>query len=74
MDISKKVFRLEISRLRLLLQIYNMERSTSGRFSQGMEPIDNDERFKNGLESLVYIYKKKTISGWQRAEIYECTG
>jgi len=57
-----------------LFQIYNMEGSTSGHFSRGMESINNNERFKNGREYFVRIYKKKTISGWQRAEIYEHAG
>jgi len=51
-----------------------MEGSTSGYFSQGMESINNNERFKNGREYLVYIYKKKTIFSWQHAKIYEYAG
>jgi len=51
-----------------------MEGSTSGHFSRGMEPINNNERFKNRREYFVHIYKKKTISSWQRAEIYEHAG
>lgn len=51
-----------------------MERSTSGYSSQGMEQVNNNERFKIGCEYLVHIYKKETISGWQCDEIYEHAG
>jgi len=51
-----------------------MERSTCIRLSRRMESINDYERTTNRCAHFVHAYKKQTLSGWQRSEIYEYTG